>query len=208
MKWSEKQLLIMSVAEKLFAEKGYDGTSVREIAESAQINVAMVSYYFGSKEKLFFHLIQLKSDESYRSLVKVIRNSKLTPWQKMEYVIDSYTDKTIGNRHYHAIANLQIPITQRETISDLLISLKKRKFKLIEQILEEGRSQGVFREVDTGLTVMTIIGTLSQAQLSKPFYCTLLNIPAEDEERYYHDIKPLLKSHLKQMLKNHLVIYK
>ncbi|HNO01068.1 MAG TPA: TetR family transcriptional regulator, partial [Chitinophagaceae bacterium] len=42
----------MKKAEKLFAEKGYNGTSVRDIAEKAGINLAMVSYYFGSKEKL------------------------------------------------------------------------------------------------------------------------------------------------------------
>ena len=50
--FNEKQIEILHVAEKLFAEVGFDGTSIREIAKIANINIAMISYYFGSKEKL------------------------------------------------------------------------------------------------------------------------------------------------------------
>ena len=52
MDWSEKQIQILEVAEKLFAENGYDGTSIRHISKKAGINIAMISYYFGSKDKL------------------------------------------------------------------------------------------------------------------------------------------------------------
>ena len=52
MDYSEKQVQIMEIAETLFAEKGFNGTSVRDIAEKAHVNLAMVSYYFGSKDKL------------------------------------------------------------------------------------------------------------------------------------------------------------
>ena len=47
---SEKQLHILLVAEELFALHGFDGTSVRDIAEKAGVNLAMISYYFQSKE--------------------------------------------------------------------------------------------------------------------------------------------------------------
>ena len=52
MKFNDKQIEILNVAERLFAEEGFDGTSVRDIAKNANVNVAMISYYFGSKEKL------------------------------------------------------------------------------------------------------------------------------------------------------------
>jgi len=50
--YSEKQLGILLVAERLFADKGFHGTSVRDIAQEADVNIAMISYYFGSKDKL------------------------------------------------------------------------------------------------------------------------------------------------------------
>ena len=44
---------IMNVAEKLFAEKGFEGTSIREITTRAQCNLAAVNYHFGGKENLY-----------------------------------------------------------------------------------------------------------------------------------------------------------
>ena len=52
---------ILSTAMKLFGEKGFEGTSVRDIAKAADVNLAMISYYFGSKEKLFEDVVDYKS---------------------------------------------------------------------------------------------------------------------------------------------------
>jgi AcrR family transcriptional regulator len=50
--FTDKQIHILQVAESLFCWKGFDATSIRNIAKEAQINIAMVSYYFGSKERM------------------------------------------------------------------------------------------------------------------------------------------------------------
>lgn len=44
---------LFDAAEKLFSEKGFDGTSVRDLTTEAKCNVAAVNYYFGGKEKLY-----------------------------------------------------------------------------------------------------------------------------------------------------------
>lgn len=44
---------ILDVAERLFAEKGYTATSMREVADGARVNQALITYYFGSKDGLF-----------------------------------------------------------------------------------------------------------------------------------------------------------
>ena len=49
---------ILDAAEQLFAENGFEATGVRELATKAHVNVAMISYYSGSKEKLFETLIE------------------------------------------------------------------------------------------------------------------------------------------------------
>jgi AcrR family transcriptional regulator len=48
---ADKKEHIMHVAMELFAEKGFEGTSIRDLAQKADVNIAMVNYYFGSKEK-------------------------------------------------------------------------------------------------------------------------------------------------------------
>lgn len=56
---SDTKIKIIEVARVMFATNGFDGTSVREIARAAEVNVASVNYHFSSKEKLF-HEILLK----------------------------------------------------------------------------------------------------------------------------------------------------
>ncbi|MFK4985547.1 TetR family transcriptional regulator, partial [Klebsiella pneumoniae] len=53
---SDKKEQILAVAERLFSEQDFDAVSVRDIAKEANVNVAMISYYFGSKEKLLEEL--------------------------------------------------------------------------------------------------------------------------------------------------------
>ena len=49
---------IINAAVKLFAEKGFDGTTVSEIAEQAQVNKALIYYYFKSKADILDYLVQ------------------------------------------------------------------------------------------------------------------------------------------------------
>ena len=49
---------ILDVAEKLFSENGFDGTSLRMITAEADVNLAAVHYHFGSKERLLHATLQ------------------------------------------------------------------------------------------------------------------------------------------------------
>lgn len=204
MEWSEKQLHILSVAESLFAGKGFEGTSVRDIAQAAEVNVAMISYYFGSKEKLLYSLIQQRMEQSGLMLKDLIRNKTLSPWEKMEYIVDFYVDKMLQNRDYHTITNRQLSLVNDKALSQLIIDIKRQNSTLIIEIIKEGTKKGVFKPVDNELIICTVIGTITQASMSRLFYCNLLKIPPDDEEKYYRILKPKLKKHLKQLLSDHL----
>ena len=49
---------IIEAAGPVFAEKGYDGATVREICQEAGVNAAAVNYYFGSKERLYIEAVK------------------------------------------------------------------------------------------------------------------------------------------------------
>jgi len=59
---------IMQAARTLFAVKGYEGASVREIAAEAGVNIAAVNYHFTSKEKLFFLVIDAIFSETSNTI--------------------------------------------------------------------------------------------------------------------------------------------
>jgi AcrR family transcriptional regulator len=49
---------IITVAERLFAERGFAGTTLRNVVSEANVNLAAVHYHFGSKEELFRAVVQ------------------------------------------------------------------------------------------------------------------------------------------------------
>lgn len=59
---------LLDAAEKLFCQRGFEGTSVREITAEAGCNVAAVNYYFGSKEKLYEEMFHRRLSEKFRAI--------------------------------------------------------------------------------------------------------------------------------------------
>ena len=73
----DKKTHIIDAAVELFAEKGFEGTSIRDIATKANVNLAMINYYFGSKEKLFECMVEQKAAYTKDILEEIVNNEKL-----------------------------------------------------------------------------------------------------------------------------------
>ncbi|MEY4595111.1 MAG: hypothetical protein RIQ47_1521, partial [Bacteroidota bacterium] len=79
----DRRSLLLEKAEQLFAESGFEGTSVRNLASAAGVNVAMISYYFGSKEKLFEALVEYRTS-FLREKMSSLNSTAADPWQRLE----------------------------------------------------------------------------------------------------------------------------
>ncbi|OQP50640.1 hypothetical protein A4H97_02020 [Niastella yeongjuensis] len=202
----DKRAHILSVAEELFAENGFDGTSVRDIAQLANVNLAMISYYFGSKEKLLEALIEDRAGYTLGILEELSKNQTLTPWQKIDHFVDFYVEKILNNFRFHCIMSQQYNATRSPEIKELLINIKMRNLDQIKQVIAEGQKKKVFRKVDVELTMASVFGTMNHITNSKALYCRLMKIDDTDDASYRKKISPRLKTHLKQMLRAHLDI--
>jgi len=90
---------LLDAAEGLFCERGFKGTSIRDIAASAGCNIASVNYYFGSKEKLYEevwrrHLIPMR-DVRIASINKVMSQTASRP--NLEDLLRSFADTFVGS---------------------------------------------------------------------------------------------------------------
>ena len=202
----DKRVHILDSAEQLFAEKGFDGTSVRDIAGHAGVNLAMISYYFGSKEKLLVALIAHRSSYTHGILEELNKDEKLSPWDKIERLIDLYVDKIVNNYKFHCIMTMHLPTIQSDDIREMITDIKLKNFEQVKKIIGEGQKKKVFRKVDMELTVGCVMGTITQVTLSKSQYCRLMHIDKNDEEGYRKKMIPKITAHLKELLKAHLDI--
>ena len=81
---------ILEVARLLFADQGFEGTSIREIAKAADVNIASVNYHFNNKENLFnemFFLVFItrKKKKSYKKSYKKNYKKNYKKLQKKNY---------------------------------------------------------------------------------------------------------------------------
>lgn len=88
---------IKEAARKVFLQKGYAATRTRDIAEEAGFNLALLNYYFRSKEKLF-DIIMIETLQNFLQSVKEILNdTSLTLEEKLEQLVAKYIDALIKN---------------------------------------------------------------------------------------------------------------
>ena len=207
MEYSEKQIGIINAATKLFAEKGFDGASVRDIAQAAEVNVAMISYYFGSKEKLMEAVFEEKTNNIRLKVEKLLNDDELSHLQKVNVLIDDYVDQFIHQQQFHKIMLREQMIEKNTPIASLIHELKKRNLESIKKLIQDGQKSGTFKKnIDIVLMMTTMVGTVSQMITSQHFYKKINNLEYMDEMEYQKLIRKKLSAHLKNLFKRVLTI--
>ena len=85
---SDTKSRILNAAEKLFGEKGFDGTSLRDITAEAQVNLAAVNYHFQSKESLMDAVIERRIGPVNQRRMEMLDAAGPTP--TVEQVVEAF----------------------------------------------------------------------------------------------------------------------
>jgi AcrR family transcriptional regulator len=74
---------ILNTAHKLFADHGFDGASIRDIATAAEVNVASINYYFNSKENLFQQSLVLCYEKTQHLIEEAVQRQEVRTTQDL-----------------------------------------------------------------------------------------------------------------------------
>ena len=202
---TDKKEHIIDVAVELFAEKGFEGTSVRDLATRADVNVAMINYYFGSKEKLFSSMLERKATYSRSMLEEIVGNKSLSPIEKMDRIIDGYVNRLFTYRKFHRVIHQEMMLSQRESLQQAIVDILYPNSALIKSVIEDGIKKGAFRKVDAPLVIATLVGTINQVLLSRKMCNKLIGKEADyvpyDDPRF----KKRMSEHLTQLIHSYLL---
>jgi AcrR family transcriptional regulator len=178
---SQPKERILEAAVKLFAEKGFDATSVDEIARLAEINKAMIYYYFSSKDELLSSIIR-KSINEFTSIIEEI---DLSRFDNLEEMIKAIVREAIN---YIDGYNMVIKIFQRESLSKSskwgtnIIDTVSIVFERVESILRKKFAASI--TVDISLVEQIIFTNLVIGYLN--IKDKLLSNELTDEEAKAH----------------------
>src|SRR3989339_1028627 len=87
---------ILEAAGKVFAEKGFKDTTVREICRKAGVNLASVNYYFGDKERLYLEAVRRAHPGNPDVLAEEPWPEDAPPAVKLRLYIRRFVERLIG----------------------------------------------------------------------------------------------------------------
>jgi len=201
----DKREVILSTAMKLFGQKGFEGTSVREIASGADVNPAMISYYFGSKEKLFEKMVEFKAGFLKGVFAELVNNTEFAQIQKIDIVIDSYIERIFQSPQFHHLMHRELSLERRPQMKDAISEVLLRNFVSVRKIIQDGIDSGEFKSADADLTIATILGTINHLLSSEIMCRKILNKGKDFNPFTSKKLKERISEHLKQLMRSHLL---
>ena len=153
---------IFEAAMKLFAEKGYDATSVEEITATVGVAKGTLYYHFSSKEEIYTFLIE--------EGMKLLHNS-------IEIKTENLTDPILKLK---AVMKIQLKVIMKynEFITILLSQIwgseqrhqQSRKYideyiEVIKEIIDDGIKMGKLKKCDSGLMASSIFGAICAVKI-------------------------------------------
>lgn len=175
----DKRQHIISNALELFAEKGFEGCSIRDIAARAEVNVAMVNYYFGSKEKLFEAIVDTKAGYMKVILEEMVKDKTKTEIEKLDLIVESYVNRLFTQNKFHRVLYQEMLMLQRETLHKHIADIFIKNTENIKSIIEQGIRKKIFKKTDPALLIASLLGTITQVLLSKYMCNMLMGKPAD-----------------------------
>lgn len=200
--YNEKQLSIITVAERLFAEKGFHGTSVRDIAQEADVNIAMISYYFGSKDKLLEAVFRLRMEASRAFINELLQNDTMAPLEKLYSLIDRFINKMLKEQNFQCIMSREQLNREQSPVRDLIWSLKKEMLGLMRPIVTNAQDAGIFyTDVDVEMLMTTLFGTIHQFIPAQYILRNEVENKSLSDDEFREYLRLRLSTHLKKLFK-------
>jgi AcrR family transcriptional regulator len=150
---------LLSVATSAFAESGFAGTTVDEIAEKTQTTKRMIYYYFGGKEQLYLAVIE-NAYRGIREAEQALHVGDLAPVEAARRIAELTYDHHLEHTDFIRLVSIE-NIHRGSYIRKLesLRELNKPALGLLDGVLARGREEGSLRSDVDSLDVHLVISS-------------------------------------------------
>jgi AcrR family transcriptional regulator len=156
---------LLDAARRLFARHGFDGASVRDITAEAGVNLAGVTYHYGSKEELY-HAVLVSITEPLAERMAALEPAAMLPLEKIETLVRSLLD------HYARFPEMPALIVRELAgggeIAPPLIALFSRGLPFIAGVIAQGQKDGSIRPGDPALLALSTMAQPVFLNIARP----------------------------------------
>ena len=158
---------LLAAGARAFAEHGFSGATLDSVADEANVNKAMVAYYFGDKAGLFQAILEEAVEHILASVARDVDASADPRTQLAAYI--AALGEMMAARPFFPAMMLRDYQSGRFQRHPVLVERLLSFSRITHRILADGEARGVFRPTDHHLMHLTIVGSLSYFVASQRF---------------------------------------
>jgi len=147
---------ILTAATALFASRGFDATSVRNIAEKAGLSVPGMFHYFSSKEEILYEIMTIFMDNVYKKIMEIY-NADIDPIEKLSEICEFYVEQYAGHKH-----QLTILISERKSLipehRQRCINKERDYVKALKNLFKELTNRNLLKPMDNSILAFIFFG--------------------------------------------------
>jgi len=162
-KIAKKKQEILRSAASVLAEKGYQGTTMEEIAARLLMTKGSMYYYFKNKDDLLYQCHQMILQMSIERIEEVI-NSGLDPIAKFKSAIKGHILLAASEKSMFMVLDKPFKNFSDEQLQEV-IEIRRTYSEYFDSIIEEGIEKKVFDSVNVRMVRLIILGALNSVQL-------------------------------------------
>lgn len=165
---SNTRTAILTAARSVFAQKGFEGTTIREVARAARVNNAMIYYFFKDKSDLYRSVIAY----SFTALASIWENgifrSSAPVRRKIETFIDGYIRFHRKNEDLRRIMAMEFAGSW-ENVCWICEEYFSESYSPLAELFREGVRTGELRKLDPGMALTSLIGIIVHNFIMQPY---------------------------------------
>lgn len=160
---ADRRAQILTAAAELFADYGYEATSVRQIADAVNILAGSLYHHFATKEEMLHHILRERIDVMVADHERVL-NLPVDAEHRLIVSVILRFRQYVDQWQFHALLMQENRFFRRNADFAYVVDAKMHGYASQQQMLREGIEAGLFRpEIDTYLMIGTIARMLSSA---------------------------------------------
>ncbi len=186
---------IKAAARKLFTQQGFAAVRTRDIASEAGINLALLNYYFRSKEKLFEIIMLENLGHFFQGVAIIVNDEKTSFYKKIELLVDFYVTRLLNNPD----VPLFVLNEARNNPQKLPMQFNLMDSFFMKQFFTEVKA-GKVKAMNPGHLLINIMGLSIFPFAAKPMIQRVRGISDKEYESLMIERKKLVPEWIKSML--------
>jgi len=158
---------IVAAARRLFSQRGLEGTTVREVAEAANVNNAMIYYHFTDKVELYRAVLADSFEEFNRIWEHQIFATDASARNKIQKYIQEMIRFQQDNEEIRRILSIEFASCGKN-LKWLADNFFNRSHEKLAAIMKDGMKNGELKKVDLTISISVLTGMVIQSFINRP----------------------------------------